>query len=95
MRNTHALVKELGVSECLLQTIPDGDKSQGWQTPSCMEDLLSLGYFGNPELHASIRDEHAKKNFDAIHHIPCIMNFCDVNFRKWESLAWKAHGLKR
>jgi sugar transferase (PEP-CTERM/EpsH1 system associated) len=70
---------------------------------------LSLGYFRNPELHAAIRDEHAKKNFDAVivfsssmaqyvehfYHIPRIMNFCDVDSRKWESLARKAHGPKR
>jgi len=66
---------------------------------------LSLGYFRNSELHGAIDAELAGSRFDAVivfsssmaqyaenrGHVPGIMNFCDVDSLKWESLAQKSH----
>jgi len=65
---------------------------------------LSLGYFRNAELQKLIDREIAENRFDAIivfsssmaqyvekrGHVPGIMNFCDVDSLKWESLAQKS-----
>ena len=66
---------------------------------------VSLGYFKNTELQKLIDAELEESRFDAIivfsssmaqyvenrNNIPRIMNFCDVDSLKWESLALKSH----
>jgi sugar transferase (PEP-CTERM/EpsH1 system associated) len=70
---------------------------------------LSLGYFHNTLLHGAVRAEHAAKSFDAViafsssmaqyaeglDRTPRIMDFCDVDSRKWEALAREASGVRR
>jgi len=65
---------------------------------------LSLGYFKNSELQRVIDVELTESRFDAIivfsssmaqyvehrREVPKIMNFCDVDSLKWESLAQKS-----
>ena len=66
---------------------------------------LSLGYFWNPTLQKMIDTELTGNRFDAVivfsssmaqylehfRHMPRIMNFCDVDSQKWESLVPKSH----
>ena len=70
---------------------------------------LSSGYFWNPVLQKMINAELAEDRFDAVivfsssmaqyveccRRMPRIMNFCDVDSQKWESLAQKSHAPTR
>ena len=106
--NAENLANELG-TKILAPEHSSWHKLAGMASAFVNGKPLSLGYFWNPVLQKMINAELAESRFDAVivfsssmaqyveccRHIPRIMNFCDVDSQKWESLAQKSHNPKR
>ena len=102
-KNAEMLEKELGV-KVLAPDHSRLRQIRGMISAFLRGQPLSPGYFRNPELHGLIEKELAEGRFDAIivfsssmaqyvdnrGSVPGIMNFCDVDSLKWESLARKS-----
>ena len=103
-KNAEMLEKELGV-KVLAPDHFRWRQISGMVSAFLRRQPLSLGYFRNSELQKMIDGELSNGRFDAIivfsssmaqyvenrGNVPGIMNFCDVDSLKWESLAQKSH----
>ena len=103
-KNAELLEKELGV-KVLAPDHSRLHQLRGMVSAFLRGQPLSLGYFRNSELQRLINAELTESLFDAVivfsssmaqyvenrGSIPGIMNFCDVDSLKWESLAKKSY----
>jgi len=103
-KNAEMLEKEFGV-KVLAPDHSRMSQIKGMISAFLRGQPLSLGYFRNSELQKMINAELNQNQFDAIivfsssmaqyvenpGRIPGIMNFCDVDSLKWESLAQKSY----
>ena len=103
-KNAEMLEKESGV-KVLAPDHSRWNQISGMISAFLRGQPLSLGYFGNSELQRLINRELTENQFDAVivfsssmaqyvenrGNITRIMNFCDVDSLKWESLARKSY----
>jgi sugar transferase (PEP-CTERM/EpsH1 system associated) len=106
--NGERLRKELGVG-LIAPDHPVLRRGAGMARAFVRREPLSLGYFHSSGLQERIEAEAARKRFDAVivfsssmapyaegfRGTPRIMHFCDVDSRKWASLAEHSGGVKR